>query len=206
MQEPRGEGDPSEDVVHEWVKRQAQFVKGLNSYNLLTTGFEGFFGQSTPTYKNELQPPLARNGTDPLRTHRIPEIDVYCFHLWASHWFSDDVPWKPVRFNFAQDWLDAHYDLASRVNKPAILEEWGADTSAPRVEFYSLILVRIEQASISAGDIIWLLGGSGEQYAVRYVGDLTDGQQRVLQLFEQHARRMVMPSRLLNRNDAPAPA
>lgn len=169
MNEPRGEGDPSEDVVHNWVQRQAQHIKSLNDYNLLTTGFEGFFGSSTPYYKREVQPPLSRNGTDPLRTHKICEIDVYCYHMWTPQWFRDDVPWKPDRLQWSTRWMDAHFDIATRIGKPAVLEEYGAreNTATPRLDYFNVIFNRTEKAAanqIGAGDIVWLLGGDSSNY------------------------------------------
>jgi hypothetical protein len=61
----------------------------VRSYNLLTTGLESFFGEDdTPEYFETLQPPLSRNGTTPLRSHKLENIDVYCFHMWAPQWYA----------------------------------------------------------------------------------------------------------------------
>jgi len=105
----------TDDVVHNFLSDMSKFIKSLNrchmdclpiwmhklptnpkkkklfvrSYNLLTTGLESFFGEDdTPEYFETLQPPLSRNGTTPLRSHELENIDVYCFHMWAPQWYA----------------------------------------------------------------------------------------------------------------------
>ena len=46
--EPRCEGDFSGSILQAWVEQQAEFLKSLDPFHLLTTGAEGFLGSSTP--------------------------------------------------------------------------------------------------------------------------------------------------------------
>ena len=46
--EPRCEGDFSGSILQDWVEQQAEFLKSLDPFHLLTIGAEGFLGSSTP--------------------------------------------------------------------------------------------------------------------------------------------------------------
>ena len=46
--EPRCEGDFSGSILQGWVEQQAEFLKSLDPFHLLTIGAEGFLGSSTP--------------------------------------------------------------------------------------------------------------------------------------------------------------
>ena len=46
--EPRCEGDFSASILQDWVEQQAEFLKSLDPFHLLTIGTEGFLGSSTP--------------------------------------------------------------------------------------------------------------------------------------------------------------
>jgi len=70
------------------------------------------------------------------------------------------------------------------------------------VTYYQNTFRKIEETTDNgpgAGDIMWLLGGNGVQdpsetdYAIVYRGNLTPADRGLLDMFYDHAERMVQP-------------
>jgi mannan endo-1,4-beta-mannosidase len=113
--EPRGMSNAI--AYRAWIDDTARLIKSLAPDQLVTTGSEG----ETPA------PEL--NGLDVVKDHMSPSIDLITFHLWAQNW-----GWMrpnaiaqnyPDTLDRARRYVTRHVDLAIKVGKPILLEEFG---------------------------------------------------------------------------------
>jgi mannan endo-1,4-beta-mannosidase len=113
--EPRGMSNvPS---FHAWIDRTARLIKSLAPGQLCTTGSEGL----TPTPRSA--------GVDPVSDHASPAIDFVCFHMWAENWgwvHGDRISTGyPKAVDLAKRYINKHAELAVKIGKPLLLEEFG---------------------------------------------------------------------------------
>lgn len=110
--EPQASSDPSGETLQSWIDEMGEFVKGIDSNHLLSTGLEGFY-DSDDTYGFSYD-----RGTDYLRNHQSPHIDLCSFHLYPYHWdLSEDQ---------CLQWIREHVrDAHEEIGKPAYLGEFG---------------------------------------------------------------------------------
>jgi mannan endo-1,4-beta-mannosidase len=113
--EPRGLGNTR--AFHDWVDRTARLIKSLAPSQLCTTGSEGL--TASPWYA----------GVDPIKDHQSPAIDFICFHMWAENWgwvHGDAIPTGyPKALDLAKKYITRHAELAAKLGKPVVLEEFG---------------------------------------------------------------------------------
>ncbi len=111
--EPRGVLVGS--AYYRWVKNTARFIKKLDSKHMVSVGSEG----------NAIVP-FSRKF---LKEHRFSEIDYTTAHIWAQNWTWYD-PTQPEKdfdkaLSKAQKYLSNHLEMAEKLGKPLILEEFG---------------------------------------------------------------------------------
>jgi mannan endo-1,4-beta-mannosidase len=113
--EPRGMTNIP--AYRDWIDDTARLIKSLAPGQLVTTGGEGLTG--TPFYA----------GVDPVKDNQSPSIDFICFHMWAANWnwvHSENIPGGyPKALDLAKKYLNKHAELAAKVGKPLLLEEFG---------------------------------------------------------------------------------
>jgi mannan endo-1,4-beta-mannosidase len=113
--EPRGMTNVH--AYRDWIDQTARLIKSLAPGQLVTTGCEGLTG--TP----------ASAGVDPVKDHASPSIDFICFHMWAENWnwlAGGGIPaGYPKAVDLAKRYLNKHAELAAKVGKPLLLEEFG---------------------------------------------------------------------------------
>jgi len=148
-----------------WIDETARFIHTMDPNHLVTTGSEG-----------------SKGCLDDLEwafdAHESSGIDYVSVHLWPKNWGWFDGA-KPETLAHAQvlanSYLTEHASIARRLNKPAVLEEFGlardANSVSPeggtraRNAFYHFVLGSIS-ASIRAngpfaGSNFWGWGGEG---------------------------------------------
>ncbi|KAG2245976.1 hypothetical protein Bca52824_085604 [Brassica carinata] len=88
MNEPQCKADPSGKTLTAWIGEMATYVKSLDSKHLLSTGLEGFYGDSSPQRKASLNPVAANVlGTDFIANHFFDAIDFASIHSYPDLWF-----------------------------------------------------------------------------------------------------------------------
>ena len=125
LNEARVEGDHSGDILHAWLDEQSRFVRGLDAWHLITTGSEGYYGASTPELLAHNPTRDASSGSDFVRNHQLPAVDVAVIHVWPDQWLGCCTAHclRP----FLTAWLDSHMEAATQVvGKPMLVEEFGA--------------------------------------------------------------------------------
>lgn len=87
MNEPQCKADPSGKTLTAWIGEMATYVKSLDSKHLLSTGLEGFYGDSSPQRKASLNPVAANVlGTDFIANHNLDAIDFASIHSYPDLW------------------------------------------------------------------------------------------------------------------------
>ena len=166
--EPRPGGSPfsqtRSDNYITWVDQTARFIKTLAPKQLVSTGSEGVMGsqEDEPTY---------------IKAHQSPAIDYLTVHMWIKNWGWFDIynPEKtfPSAKQKAKSYLENHIRIAKTLNKPLVLEEFGAErdngkiapntSTSYRDQYYAFVFNIIEQnLTPLAGSNFWAYGGFGK--------------------------------------------
>ncbi|BAB01021.1 (1-4)-beta-mannan endohydrolase-like protein [Arabidopsis thaliana] len=132
MNEPRCGVDRSGKTLMAWINEMALFVKSVDPNHLLSTGHEGFYGDSSPERKNSLNPVSANTvGADFIANHNIDAIDFASMHCGSDLWFQRLD--QNSRLAFIKRWLEGHIeDAQNNLKKPVILAEFGLGSDTPR--------------------------------------------------------------------------
>ena len=163
--EPRGINN--KEALQQWIDNTAGLIKKLDHNHLVTTGSEGTTSS-----------PYA--GTDPQKDHSSPNIDYITIHIWVQNWnFYDparaDATYGPA-LQYALKYLNDHEQIARKMNKPVVLEEFGIsrdqnnyDPQSPttiREKYYTAIFDAVykkanQDNSVFGGCNFWAWAGEG---------------------------------------------
>jgi mannan endo-1,4-beta-mannosidase len=178
-------GKPNLPSFYAWIEASARLIKSLDPNHLVSTGSEG------------LQGCLSMDECV-MASHQIPQVDYLTAHIWPQNWgWADPADlagtWANVEKN-TRDYIARHVDLATRLDRPLVIEEFGfprdqgvydprASTTF-RDRFYGLIHDAVLESARSGGPIagsnFWAWTGEGRaahsDYKFRpgdtsYVGD-----------------------------------
>jgi mannan endo-1,4-beta-mannosidase len=70
-----------------WIEEMASYVKSIDPLHLLEFGVEGFYGRSTPELFDVNPNAYSANaGTDFIRNHCAPGIDLASVHVYSDTW------------------------------------------------------------------------------------------------------------------------
>ncbi|MBN2350122.1 MAG: cellulase family glycosylhydrolase [Bacteroidales bacterium] len=106
------------EAFYNWVDQTAQYIKSLDNNHLVTTGSEGTWGSlvSEEICFNE---------------HNFASIDYLTFHIWPKNWRWFDAKNPEATFNQTMEnvlvYFNQHLQIARKLNKPAVLEEFGLE-------------------------------------------------------------------------------
>jgi mannan endo-1,4-beta-mannosidase len=162
--EPRGMKNLKDYLL--WIDNAANYIKQLDSNHLVTVGSEGL-----DSYKET-------NGTPFIETHISKSIDYTCAHLWVQNWNWYDIKKHqqtyPNALKKVAEYLEEHINLAMKLNKPFVLEEFGIGrdegscdptvTTKIRDDYYSYVFSLIysyAKQHKASGVNFWAWGGEG---------------------------------------------
>lgn len=163
--EPRGIDNI--DAYRKWINKTAALIKELDSNHLVSTGSEGTTSAS-------------QAGTNPELDHADRNIDYITAHIWVQNWGLFD-PAKAdstlaPSIDFMKAYLSSHEEIARKLNKPLVLEEFGIsrdkndhDPAAPvtvRDQYYSAVFDAVynhaaKEDAVVSGVNFWAWGGEG---------------------------------------------
>lgn len=167
--EPRGH-HYTEDFI-DWVKNTSSFIRSLDSNHLISVGSEGI----SYTHPDKMKPVYEE-------IHKHSDIDYLTFHLWIQNWEwyqpNQAESSFPKALEKAKNYLSEHIELARKLNKPLVLEEFGIardqeslkpETSIKfRDQYYQWIFNKVFQAAQNgtsfAGSNFWAWGGEGRPH------------------------------------------
>ncbi|KAH1207225.1 Mannan endo-1,4-beta-mannosidase 6 [Glycine max] len=144
MNEPRCTSDSSGDVLQDWIKEMAFYVKSIDPKHLVEIGLEGFYGPSTPQkYQFNPNSYAQEVGTDFIRNHQS---------------------WMEAHIEDAEKYL----------GMPVVFAEFGVSAKAPGYNstyrdnlintVYKTILNSTKKGGSGAGSLVWQLFPDGTDY------------------------------------------
>jgi mannan endo-1,4-beta-mannosidase len=141
------------ELLLSWIEEMAAFVKQHDSNHLLALGDEGMFHKQGSGHLYD-----GSHGVDWVANLAVEGIDFGTFHFYPQDWgHSSDL-------NFAARWIHDHVAAAQRLNKPALMEEFGLKIDDKRIRSAKdradcfanwLDIVKRENG---AGQLLWMLG------------------------------------------------
>ena len=177
---PSNDGNAEEKVkiFSAWVDQTAGYIHSIAPKQLVTTGSEGSKGTL-----NSLDFTLQANASK--------QIDYMTIHIWPKNWgwYKADKPemLETAKQNTAK-YLQGHLDIAVKLNKPIVLEEFGfvrdgerfsADSATTARDNYYEFVLNLMKNSIKtetplAGLNFWAWGGEGRGQQKNYMWKVGD--------------------------------
>ncbi|WP_165953081.1 glycoside hydrolase 5 family protein [Pedobacter changchengzhani] len=164
---PSTAGDPVESmkIFSKWVDDVAGYIHSLAPNQLVSTGGEGSQGNL-----NKLDYAL--------QSQSSKHIDYMTFHMWPKNWgwYKADQPeMMESALAKTKKYIDEHVDLAVKLNKPTVVEEFGfvrdnekfaaESPTVARDKYYRFILELLKKSADEgkplAGMNFWAWGGEG---------------------------------------------
>ncbi|MBI9058083.1 MAG: cellulase family glycosylhydrolase [Labilibaculum sp.] len=159
------EGMNKEEAYRNWLHETAKFIKSMDENHLVSIGSEG-------------NTPFPQTGNDFEKDHDSEYIDYCTFHLWIQNWGFYD-PLQPEEsykkaIVMADKYIKEHFDIANKLNKPVVLEEFGISRDLNSYEtkaktdyrdvYYKYIfnkVLTLSKKGNMAGANFWAWGGEG---------------------------------------------
>ena len=163
--EPRAFSDENKEEFARWIGSTARLIRSLDPNHMISTGSEGLFGCEVDTLLTE-------------RIHAFPEISYVNLHIWPYNWQWVTAGHLDEEFDNARqltrEYLECHLDIAERLNKPVVVEEFGFPRDSVRFDrgtptrlrdaYYTDLLDRVigskAEGGLLAGCNFW--GWAGE--------------------------------------------
>lgn len=166
---PFSEKEAVVDGFCDWIFKAAAIIKEIDPNHMVSTGNEGAMGCNNGDY----------GLTE--RLNSCPDIDYITAHIWPYNWswVSSDAPQKGISnaIDNTGDYIDKHLEVARRLSKPLVIEEFGfprddfeysrTSPTTGRDAYYRYVFSRLVE-SHSTGDLLagvnfWGWGGFAAQ-------------------------------------------
>ena len=161
--EPRGINN-REDFL-DWIESSAHLIKEIDPNHLVTIGSEGSTAHPS-------------SGNNFIKDHESKYIDYTTIHIWIQNWgWFDPSNEKSLSTSIdkVQTYINEHEELAIKLNKPVVLEEFGISrdyndysSNSPITlrdkyfnEVFDIIFLKAKKGSPLAGSNFWAWGGFG---------------------------------------------
>ena len=153
----------------DYQQATARLIKSLDPNHLVCTGNEGGIGCNDGDYD------LC------YRLNDCPDIDYITVHIWPYNWswIAEGVESGDTNLVYDKtvDYLNRHYEMAHKLNKPVVVEEFGfprdghewmnSATTSERDRYYTLIFREVlksaREGGVLAGCNFWAWSGVAEQ-------------------------------------------
>ena len=160
MNEGRNSGKNPE-VLRNWYRDIAMFIKSIDSRHLVGTGEEGFDHNKPSIYSlnqySNHYPIRANEGSSYLLNTAIPEIDYGNAHWYPSEYGYGHMITQSM-ITAQKAWLIDHSQIAKQFGKPFLLGEYGfPGWGDERVEtMYTSLWEQAEKMNLN-GSLLWQL-------------------------------------------------
>lgn len=195
--EPRAFSPENKELFLKWMSEISALIRELDPNHLISTGSEGKAGC-------EGDPDLVE------RLHADPNIDYMTIHIWPLNWgwiAPEALDGERLRqaIENTRGYIDEHLQIARRIGKPVVLEEFGyprdgfsfskESTTDNRDRYYEAIfdcvLDHHTRDGLFAGCNFWGWGGLAQpsidhvywQHGDDYTGDPAQEQQGLNSVF-----------------------
>ncbi|PKA65357.1 Mannan endo-1,4-beta-mannosidase 2 [Apostasia shenzhenica] len=206
MNEPHCPSDPSGDIVQNWIEEMAKYVKTIDKKHLLTVGFEGFYGPSSPK-KLELNPAEDFNklGLDFIRNSKVEEIDFASVHIYPDLWLPPGTN-QEQKIRFVSKWVSSHIEDGEKVlRKPVLFTEFGLSSKNKNFShgcrdelfkhIFDLIYNSARTKGAGAGSFIWQLIEEGMEEFRDEFGIVAGERLSIFRLIKEQSCRLAEISR-----------
>ncbi|HEY0734094.1 MAG TPA: cellulase family glycosylhydrolase [Herpetosiphonaceae bacterium] len=129
-----------------WADEMSTFIKTIDRNHLVSVGDEGFY--CIPDATNWID--NCGEGVDTIGLTQLPNIDVMSFHLYPDHW-GQTTEWST-------EYITRHIRDAKRLNKPAMLGEFGSLNKQTRNVVYKEWTDTVLREG-GNGALYWILSG-----------------------------------------------
>ncbi|KAG9222885.1 hypothetical protein CCMSSC00406_0000426 [Pleurotus cornucopiae] len=177
---------PFSGTISRWYEEQANFVRRLDPFHMITTGGEGQFTWRNPV-KYWANGVLVSDynfngqaGEDFDKDLALKNIDFGTYHMYPQYWYSDlDFPGSNFTLkSWGVDWIDHHAKAAKKIGKPLILEEFGTSGFENKTDIYPTWVKKA--LDTRHGIMPWQFGKlglteSGGNRLIKYADALIDG-------------------------------
>ena len=171
--EPRAFSNEGKELFYEWVVSVAKLIKTLDNNHMVSTGSEGLYGCEVDMDLFE-------------RIHSSEYIDYLNMHIWPYNWgwaSRDSIESKLANsIKETDSYLKNHVEVAERLGKPIVLEEFGyprdgfsfnrSSSVRARDEYFSFIFQSIKKSSSERGALaganFWAWGGFADTLPGRF--------------------------------------
>ncbi len=164
--EPRAFSTENIPAFEEWLQDVSALIKSLDKNHLVTTGTEGQHGceESLEVFE---------------KIHADKNIDYLTMHIWPKNWGWLDVKdikgTLDVSIKNTNTYINDHINVAERLNKPLVLEEFGLprdfhgyspeETTFCRDRYFQnafeQVIDNARQNGVLAGCNFWTYSGEG---------------------------------------------
>ena len=161
--EPRPMRPSANEDYKKWIIQVARFIKSKDKNHLVTLGHEGYMGTESLELFEQV--------------HADKNVDYLTIHIWPKNWswfqpatMENDFPQVTSK---TEDYINKHLDIAKKLNKPLVIEEFGLPrdnhsfditaTTKLRDRYYQYIFNRWKQSvdsnGVIAGANFWAFNG-----------------------------------------------
>ena len=189
--EPRAFGEEQKQPFAQWLREASALIRSLDGHHLISIGGEGICGCEMDAALYE-------------QISRDPNIDYLTVHVWPYNWqwarqdsLLADIPSACLK---TADYLRPHLEIARRIKKPLVIEEFGfprdgfsfspSSTTHARDQYYQYVFSLVDSEPAVSGCNFWAWGGEArprhEQWQVGdpYMGDPAQEQQGLNSVFD----------------------
>ncbi|HMQ05305.1 MAG TPA: cellulase family glycosylhydrolase [Pyrinomonadaceae bacterium] len=157
--EPRPMRPSADQHYKKWLSDTAALIKRLDPNHLITTGHEGRIGTESLELFEQI--------------HADPNIDYLTIHIWPKNWAWFESGKMAEGFEDALaktvEYIDEHVEVAKRLNKPLVIEEFGLPRDGQsfnirsettlRDRYFAKVVGYVGKEGIVAGANFWAFGG-----------------------------------------------
>ena len=161
--EPRPMRPSANEAYKKWIGEVAGFIKSKDKNHLVTLGHEGYMGTESLELFEQV--------------HTNKNVDYLTIHIWPKNWswfqtttMENDFPQVISK---TDDYINKHVDVAKKLNKPLVIEEFGLPrdkhsyditaTTKLRDQYYQYVFNRwknsVDLNDVIAGANFWAFNG-----------------------------------------------
>lgn len=159
-------GDLTDAAFHGWIQSSARLIRSLAPHQLISTGGEGLIGS------------LEREALV-VSSQAFDEIDYTTAHVWPANWGwldrTDMTGTHARAMERSRDYVARHVELAQRLDKPLVVEEFGYPRDGNRYgldvpttmrdAFYGMVHEAVITSAREGGPLVgsnfWAWNGEG---------------------------------------------
>ena len=152
-------------TIPKWADEMSRYIKSIDPNHMVSVGDEGWLNTGVKHWTRQ-----GYDGVDHEALCAVEDIDFCTFHLYPDDWGTG--------VKFGADWIREHIDIAKRLNKPTVLEEynthvrrdekdmskftWGWERRKTALTNWTLLMKNLGGNAM----MFWMLAGSDDVHGI----------------------------------------